>query len=147
MQNLANVAGSYPRIRIGGSTANRATYVSDQEQAILLNFTTPGADQPTSLTWGPSWLRGFDVLPSKVKYTLGLPFNSGAAGEEHTLASAKAAYGGLKDKLYAFQIGNEFDGKEKKSSLSRIPRRVSSSFSNVLTISHASVFVGCSVSG
>ncbi|KAI9159186.1 Beta-glucuronidase [Paramyrothecium foliicola] len=107
LENLANISGIYPQIRIGGTTSNHATFVSDQVEDIIPNFTLPGADQPASLTWGPSWLENFKNFP--VRYTLGLSFDSGIAGERKTLDEAQAAYEALGETLESFEVGNEFD--------------------------------------
>lgn len=108
--NLAAITGSYPAIRIGGTTANHATFVPSQEEPILLNFTTPGADQPTSLTWGRSWLDTFSNFPAETKFTVGLTFNSGEEGTAQTVAEAVEVISKLNSSLYALEIGNEFDG-------------------------------------
>lgn len=110
LQNLADITGSYPEVRIGGTTANHATFVPSQTEAIVLNFTTPGADQPTSLTWGPSWLDTFKNFPIGTKYTVGLSFNSGESGDSETVSEAVEIFSKLNSSLYAFEIGNEFDG-------------------------------------
>ena len=111
LENLAAITGTYPEIRIGGTTANHATFAPSQAEPILLNFTTPGADQPTSLTWGPSWLDSFSNLPPEVKYTVGLTFNAEDTGAAQTVAEAVEVFSKLNSSLYAFEVGNEFDGE------------------------------------
>ncbi|KAH7001776.1 hypothetical protein B0J12DRAFT_733930 [Macrophomina phaseolina] len=69
IRNLYLVTGSYPIVRVGGSTQNHATWVQNQTEAIVLNFLDLSADQPDNVTLGPAFLE-----------------------------------------LYAFEIGNEFDG-------------------------------------
>lgn len=110
LQNLADITGAYPEVRIGGTTANHATFVPSQTEAIVLNFTTPGADQPSSLTWGPSWLDLFHNFPLGTQYTVGLTFNSGESGNSDTISEAVEIFSKLNSSLYAFEIGNEFDG-------------------------------------
>ncbi|KAH8594004.1 hypothetical protein B0O99DRAFT_688030 [Bisporella sp. PMI_857] len=107
LQNLADIAGSYPHIRVGGTTANHAAYDPNQEEAIILNYTTPGADQPSSLTWGPAWLELFHYWPTQ--YTVGITFDSGEKGEQKTVAEAAAITKALRSSLYALEVGNEFD--------------------------------------
>ncbi|KAH8199545.1 hypothetical protein TruAng_006296 [Truncatella angustata] len=109
INNLKDVGGSYPNIRVGGTTANYAVFVSDQEEPIILHYATPGADQPYSVTWGPTWLDYFDLLPEGIEYTLGLSFNSSTLGQTETIQEAAEAYSVLNRSLYAFEVGNEFD--------------------------------------
>jgi hypothetical protein len=111
LQNLKDITGSPVHIRVGGTTANHATWVPEQESSIIQNYATPGADQPAKVTLGPSYLESFKTFPKGTKYTMGLTFGSGSKGEDATVRTAKAFYQGLGDDLFAFEVGNEFDGK------------------------------------
>jgi hypothetical protein len=111
LQNLKDITGSATQIRIGGTTANHASFVDSQPQPIIQNFAVAGADQPANVTLGPSYLESFKTFPKGTKYTVGVTFDSGAAGEEKSIEEAATFYAGLKDDLYAIEVGNEFDGK------------------------------------
>lgn len=110
LQNLQSITGTSPPIRIGGTTANHATWEPNQQEAIIQNFAVAGADQPANISYGPGYLDYFKVFPKGTKYTVGLTFDSGATGEAKTIAEAKSFYDSLGGQLYAFEVGNEFDG-------------------------------------
>lgn len=107
LQNLGDIAGSYPIIRAGGTTQNRNTYVANQTEALIARFSTPGADQPASLTVGPAWFESFQQFPDGTKYIYGLNFYDGDEGMAQAVLQAGAAYRGIGKDLYAFEIGNE----------------------------------------
>lgn len=110
LQNLKDISGSAAPIRIGGTTANHAIWTPGQKAAIIQNFAVPGADQPANSTWGPKYLESFKVFPKGTKYTVGLTFDSGVRGENNTVSEATAFYRSLRKDLFAFEVGNEFDG-------------------------------------
>jgi len=110
LQNLKDISGAAAPIRVGGTTANHAIWTPNQKEAIVQNFAIPGADQPANVTWGPKYLESFKVFPEGTKYTVGLTFDSGAKGENATVAEATAFYKSIGQDLYAFEVGNEFDG-------------------------------------
>lgn len=110
LKNLADISGAHPKIRAGGSTQDRATWVKNQTEAIIAQYATPGADQPTSLTIGPAWLESFQTFPEGTDYIYGLSFGDGNEGLQQTLLEAGPAYNALGKTLYAFEIGNEPDG-------------------------------------
>ena len=110
LQNLKLISGCAVPIRIGGTTANHAIWTPGQKEALIQNFAILGADQPANVTWGPKYLESFKVFPKGTKYTVGLTFDSGAKGENATVAEATTLYQSIGQDLYAFEIGNEFDG-------------------------------------
>lgn len=118
LQNLKDISGCAIPIRIGGTTANHAFWTPGQKEALIQNFAVPGADQPANVTWGPKYLESFKVFPKGTKYTVGLTFDSGAKGEDATVAEATAFYQSIGQHLYAFEVGNEFDG-------TRLPKNAS----------------------
>lgn len=81
LQNLGGIAGSYPIIRAGGTTQNRATYLANQTEALRARFSTPGADQPSLLTVGPAWFESFQQFPKGTRYIYGLNFYDGEEGK------------------------------------------------------------------
>lgn len=111
MQNLADVSGAYPIIRAGGSTQDRATWIQNQTVGVINIFDHPDEDQPDALTIGPAWLQSFQTFPKGTRYIYGLSFSNGTEGLQQTLDEATAAFWGLGDSLYAFEIGNEVDGE------------------------------------
>lgn len=113
LQNLKDITGSPANIRVGGTTANHATWVQDQKVAIVQYFATPGADQPANVTLGPKYIESFKTFPKGTKYTVGITFDSGTVGEDATVKEAAALYQGIGDDLVAFEVGNEFDCKIK----------------------------------
>lgn len=110
LKNLGDLAGFYPIIRAGGTTQNRATYIANQTEALIARYSTPGADQPASLTVGPAWFESFQQFPNGTQYIYGLNFFDGAEGKAQTVLQAGAAYHGIGKNLYAFEIGNEVNG-------------------------------------
>lgn len=110
LQNLKRISKAAVPIRIGGTTSNHGIWVPNQKQAIIQNFATPGADQPANSTWGPSYLESFKVLPQGTQYTVGVTFDNRTKGAAATITEAEAFYSGLGDNLFAFEVGNEFDG-------------------------------------
>ena len=111
LQNLGSIAGSYPIIRAGGSTQNRAVYYPNQTEALIETFTNPGDDQPSALTIGPAWLESFQQFPNGTQYTYGLNFYNGSSGLDQTVLEAIPAIKAIGAALYTFEIGNEVDGK------------------------------------
>ncbi|KAB5514880.1 hypothetical protein GE09DRAFT_1046446 [Coniochaeta sp. 2T2.1] len=106
IQNLYDVSGAYPIIRVGGSTQNSAVYYPDQTEAIIDPFSSPSADQPGHSYLGLAWLQSFNQFPEGTQYTL---FKVGN-GLAQCVLEADAVYKSLGDSLYAFEIGNEVDG-------------------------------------
>lgn len=120
VQNIKDISGVYPVFRVGGSTQNRATFNASQEQGIILKFKKPTDDQPSALTIGPRWMESFQQFPKGTRYIYGLSFYNahdrligGRDGINETVTEAKLAYDGIKDDLYAFEIGNEVDGESR----------------------------------
>jgi hypothetical protein len=120
LQNLKDISGAAVPIRVGGTTANHAIWTPDQEEAIIQNFATPGADQPANVTWGPKYLESFKVFPRGTKYTIGVTFDSGKKGENSSATEAEAFYNGIGKDLFAIEVGNEFDGNFTTDACKRI---------------------------
>ncbi|KAB2571861.1 Beta-glucuronidase [Lasiodiplodia theobromae] len=109
LQNLFEASGSYPLTRIGGTTQNKNIWIQNQTEALIEIFESPGDDQPTSLSVGPSWLESFQTFPNGTRYIYGLNFIEGDAGIEQDVLQASSVAESLGESLYAFEIGNEFD--------------------------------------
>ncbi|KAI3335233.1 hypothetical protein F4824DRAFT_465188 [Ustulina deusta] len=118
VQNLYDISGAYPIIRVGGSTQNSAVYFEHQTEAIIAPFSSPADDQPSHSYIGPAFMQSFQQLPAGTQYIYGLNFfnpeNETLFDVDDGLAQcvleANAAYDALGDSLYAFEIGNEVDG-------------------------------------
>lgn len=142
VQNLHDISGAYPIIRVGGSTQNSAVYYPDQQEGIIDPFDSPASDQPSKSMLGPAWFESFQQFPSGTKYIYGKSnyktsqdqlklvaneahcclglnffnamnetlFNVGN-GLAQCVLEAQAAYNALGRSLYAYEIGNEVDGK------------------------------------
>ena len=129
LDNLQKITGSAPQVRIGGTTANHATFVANQPQAIIQNFAVAGADQPANVTLGPSYLESFKTFDKDTKYTMGITFDAGRAGEDKSVAEAQVFWDGLKNSLYALEVGNEFDGmSQSRIAFTRAASNKSGSF-------------------
>lgn len=60
---------------------------------------------------GPKWLESFKTFPNGTRYIYGLNFIEGDVGVEQDVLQASSAVESLGESLYAFEIGNEFDGE------------------------------------
>jgi hypothetical protein len=143
VQNLYDISGAYPIFRIGGSTQNSAVYYPNQSVAVIDPFDSAASDQPSRTELGPAWFQSFQQFPKGTQYVYGssslelstrriqlanLPrtglnfynalgetlFNVGN-GLAQCVLEAHAAYKALGKSLYAFEIGNEVDGKSLHS--------------------------------
>ncbi|KAK8846543.1 hypothetical protein IAR55_005629 [Kwoniella newhampshirensis] len=91
LTNLDNAAGAPTRVRIGGTTQDRATFSPSLTSAV--NYTVPSAGAaPATLNYGPS--------PT----TIGL--NRRLANLNNSIVAAQQAVAKM-DNLYAFELGNE----------------------------------------
>ncbi|KAI0743496.1 hypothetical protein C8Q80DRAFT_842489 [Daedaleopsis nitida] len=103
LDNLANLRGTQPAIRIGGTTQDRATY--DPNLSIAVNYTVPTpADAPTSLTYGPS----FFTLASQMKGSVTVGLNRQFNNQANTLSAGQKAKSTMGN-LFAIELGNEPD--------------------------------------
>ncbi|KAI1081896.1 glycoside hydrolase family 79 protein [Whalleya microplaca] len=112
LNNLGNLTGTKPYIRVGGNTQDFAIYNPDLQ--IALNGTynaSRSTDYPTTIEIGPSYFESYSTWPN-VKFSHG--FNMGGNHDDRqwetllqTAAVACKALG--KDKLYLWEYGNEPD--------------------------------------
>ncbi|KAH8107834.1 hypothetical protein BXZ70DRAFT_1003265 [Cristinia sonorae] len=101
LENLAELRGAPPAIRIGGTTQDRATYNPNLASAVNYTVATP-ADAPASLTYGPSFFTLAGQLKGDVTVGLNRQLNNQAA----SLAAAVQAKKTMGN-LFAFELGNE----------------------------------------
>ncbi|CRK25637.1 hypothetical protein BN1708_014263 [Verticillium longisporum] len=101
LQNLKDVSGTWPPIRIGGTTQDRATYDASSRAAVTYTVASAGA-APASLTYGPSFFSLAADYGGKVVIGLNRRLNDQA----NTIAAAKAAKAAMRN-LYSIELGNE----------------------------------------
>ncbi|AFR94233.2 hypothetical protein J008_02075 [Cryptococcus neoformans] len=103
LTNLDHAAGAATRVRIGGTTQDRATYDPTSSSAVNYYVADP-ADAPANLTYGPSF---FD-LASKLNGPTTIGLNRRLNNINNTIAAAEQAVKTM-DNLYAIELGNEPD--------------------------------------
>lgn len=103
VQNLQNLSGVPPPIRIGGTTQDRAVY--DPSLAAYVDYSVPNYTvAPSNLTFGPSFMTLAGTWTGGV--VVGL--NRGHDNLSNTIAAAKVAVERVPS-LYALELGNEPD--------------------------------------
>ncbi|KAJ5669430.1 hypothetical protein N7462_010500 [Penicillium macrosclerotiorum] len=101
LQNFKDLTGTWPPLRIGGTTQDRATYDASLSEAVDYTVASSG-DAPDSLTYGPSFISlaagyGGEVI-------LGL--NRRLDNIANTISAAELVQSEA-DNLYAIELGNE----------------------------------------
>ncbi|KAI1490471.1 hypothetical protein F5X96DRAFT_679062 [Biscogniauxia mediterranea] len=112
LDNIGNLTGTKPYIRVGGNTQDFAIY--NPNLTVALNGTynlTRSADYPTTIEIGPSFFESYTTWPD-VKFSHG--FNLGGNNDSRrwdtllqTVPLACKALG--RERLYAWEYGNEPD--------------------------------------
>ncbi|KAF2141901.1 glycoside hydrolase family 79 protein [Aplosporella prunicola CBS 121167] len=111
LNNIGNLTGTKPYIRVGGNTQDLALY--DASLGVAENgIVDPerSEDYPTTLTIGPSFFESYDSWPG-VKFIHGFNLGkNGTDGRESLLATVPLACKALSDgKLLYWELGNEPD--------------------------------------
>ncbi|KAL2017348.1 hypothetical protein VTK56DRAFT_2271 [Thermocarpiscus australiensis] len=101
LENLKDLTGAWPPVRIGGTTQDRATYDSRSSAAVTYSVSNP-ADAPMTLTFGPRFVDLAASYPGRV--TVGL--NRRLNNITNTIAAARLAYQKMQN-LEAIELGNE----------------------------------------
>ncbi|KAK4172980.1 family 79 putative glycoside hydrolase [Triangularia setosa] len=101
LRNFRDLTGSWPPIRIGGTTQDRATYNAQSSAAVTYSVSNP-ADAPMSLTFGSSFFDLAASYPGKVIIGLNRRLNNLA----NTLAASRLALQKMKN-LDSIELGNE----------------------------------------
>ncbi|KAF7918580.1 hypothetical protein BELL_0210g00200 [Botrytis elliptica] len=101
LANFKDLSGTWPPIRIGGTTQDRATYDANTNAYVVYSVSSP-VDAPASLTFGPNFMKLASTYPGTV--VLGL--NRGHNDITNTIAAAKSAKGSMGN-LKAIELGNE----------------------------------------
>ncbi|KAF2453338.1 glycoside hydrolase superfamily [Lineolata rhizophorae] len=112
LDNLGELQGTKPHIRVGGNTQDYAIYDPDLPTAtkgIVVPSRSP--DYPYYLTIGPSFFESYQTFPS-VKYAHGFNLaKNGSAARRSLVESAKVACKvlGEDDRFLLWELGNEPD--------------------------------------
>ncbi|KAH6692800.1 hypothetical protein BKA61DRAFT_499534, partial [Leptodontidium sp. MPI-SDFR-AT-0119] len=101
LKNFQEVTGTWPPIRIGGTTQDRAKYDASTSAYVVYSVAAP-TDAPANLTFGPSFMSLAATYPGTV--VVGL--NRGKDDIANTIAAAKVAKDRMKN-LLAIELGNE----------------------------------------
>ncbi|KAI0170125.1 hypothetical protein BJ166DRAFT_608229 [Pestalotiopsis sp. NC0098] len=101
LANLQALTGTWPPIRIGGTTQDRALYDS-ATSAYVVYTVASAADAPASLTFGSSFM----TLASSYKGSVVMGLNRGKNNIANTIAAAKVAVSAMGN-LLAIELGNE----------------------------------------
>ncbi|KAK6062787.1 hypothetical protein SCUP234_12924 [Seiridium cupressi] len=101
LANFQSLTGTWPPIRIGGTTQDRAQY-DPATPAYVVYTVASAADAPTTLTFGSSFM----TLANTYKGTVVVGLNRGANNITNTIAAAKVAVSGITN-LLAIELGNE----------------------------------------
>ncbi|KAL0581680.1 hypothetical protein V5O48_000385 [Marasmius crinis-equi] len=115
LNSLAESSGGIaPQIRIGGTSADRTTYVTREEQEETIKTVSGSNGIPINVTINPLWFeRCFEdaTFPPTTKFVFDVPLvrnDSGAVN--NTVRGAGWALQAIgKDRFQAFEIGNEED--------------------------------------
>ncbi|KAF2145835.1 glycoside hydrolase family 79 protein [Aplosporella prunicola CBS 121167] len=100
-RNLRDLSGTWPPVRIGGTTQDRALFDPALDAYVSYSVADP-ADAPADLTFGPGFLELAGEYEGRV--TLGL--NRGRNNLDNTIAAARAAVSAMPN-LLAIELGNE----------------------------------------
>ncbi|KAK2051593.1 hypothetical protein LY76DRAFT_688296 [Colletotrichum caudatum] len=101
LSNLKDLTGTWPPIRIGGTTQDRASYDASSSAHVVYSV-ADAADAPLNLTFGPEFIKLAATYAGNV--TLGL--NRGRNDINNTIAAGKVAVQEMAN-LYAIELGNE----------------------------------------
>jgi len=112
LQNIADIIGSKPHIRVGGNTQDYALYNASLTYALNGTYDlSKSPDYPTTIFIGPSYFESYSTWEN-VKFSHGLNMGLGgnsSAGWQTLLDTVPLACKALKGKLYMWQYGNEPD--------------------------------------
>ena len=101
LSNWKNLTGTWPPVRIGGTTQDRALYDASTSAYVVYSVAKP-ADAPSTLTFGSKFMTLAGTYPGTV--VVGL--NRGKNNIDNTIAAAKVAVSQVKN-LLAIELGNE----------------------------------------
>ncbi|PIA90559.1 Beta-glucuronidase [Cercospora beticola] len=110
LENLGNLQGTKPHIRVGGNTQDYAVFNESLDVASV-GIVNPdiSPDYPTTLTIGPKYFESYQTWPG-VQFVHG--FNLGrnsSTARQGLLDSVSYACEALRDRLLFWELGNEPD--------------------------------------
>ncbi|KAK5173363.1 uncharacterized protein LTR77_002044 [Saxophila tyrrhenica] len=111
LNNLGNLTGTKPYIRVGGNTQDYAVFNSSLLDLATIGIVDPAKspDYPTTLTFGPKYFQSYHTWPD-VKFVHG--FNLGrnsTAARNALIESVSYACEALAGRLLYWELGNEPD--------------------------------------
>ncbi|KAJ5365473.1 hypothetical protein N7517_008359 [Penicillium concentricum] len=106
LDNFEKITGVLPKVRVGGTTQDHSTYVSDQKESIHLIYKDPSDDQPERVTYGPGFFESYHTL-GNIQYIHGLNLNE--SDPTHLGAATTQACKSIGSKLHLLELGNEFN--------------------------------------
>lgn len=121
LNNIRDIIGTKSYIRVGGSTQDYALWNATLPTATLGIFTSPTADNPTTVSIGPAFFDSYNQLPG-CKFSHGFnlgktlnPYNNNSAGWNTLLATVPLACKALEvdNRYYIWEYGNEPDSLSK----------------------------------
>lgn len=110
LSNWQALTGTWPPIRIGGTTQDRASY-DPTTSAYVVYTVANAADAPANLTFGPSFM----TLAGKYGGSAVLGLNRGRNNISNTIAAAKVAVSEMSNNLLAIELGNEPECESRRS--------------------------------
>lgn len=103
LQQMADVTGQAPPVRIGGTTSDETTLYESLAGGAASNGTS---QFNITTAWFASWA---DYFPAGTEVTFALNFAANGSGWATARAEAAAAWEALGSKLALFELGNEVD--------------------------------------
>lgn len=111
LDNIGNLTGTKPYIRVGGNTQDYAIYNQSQIEGVIGIYQHPLDDYPTTVTIGPAFFESYQTWPN-TKFIHG--FNLKAAGTTYganslALSAGVACKALSNENLLWWEYGNEPD--------------------------------------
>ncbi|KAJ5419531.1 uncharacterized protein N7487_003081 [Penicillium crustosum] len=107
LHNLRALTGVAPKVRVGGTSQDHATYIPDQEENVKLFYQNPTDDQPIQINYGPTFFESYHTL-GDIKFLHGLNMNQNSSIQQLQDSAAKACTS-IGPQLHLFELGNEFN--------------------------------------
>ncbi|CAI7610721.1 unnamed protein product [Penicillium glandicola] len=107
LQNLKSITGIAPKVRVGGTSQDHATYFPDQEDNVQLIYENPTDDQPIQINYGPTFFESYHTL-GQIKFLHGLNMAQNKSTEQLELEAMEACTS-IGPQLYLYELGNEFN--------------------------------------
>ncbi|KAJ5370643.1 uncharacterized protein N7496_006735 [Penicillium cataractarum] len=121
VQVIANKTQARPLIRVGGTSLDHGTFNASQKEAITIPPSEVGSGIPKGIQIGPSFFESFANFPT-AQFMLDIPWAE--QNLNNSIAFSRAAYRAIgKDRLFAFELGNEpnnygrFKGGDKREKM------------------------------